>query len=65
MAHNEELVNNKIKFTLSAVAFIFCLIWALIGEADIKIVAVSVSFMCFLKYGIETEMSAISNDGSH
>ena len=65
MTHNEDLTNNKIKFTLSTVAFGFCLIWALIGEADIKIIAVSISFMCFLKYGIATEMSAISNDGSH
>ena len=65
MAHNEALTNNKIKFTLSTVACGFCLVWARIGEADIKIVAVSIAFMCFLRHGIATEMSAISSDGSH
>ena len=65
MSHNEDLTNNKTKFSIAAVALVFCLIWALIGEADIKIVAVSIAFMYFLKYGIETEMSAISQNSSH
>jgi len=65
MTHNEELTQNKTKFAISGVAFLFCLIWALIGEADIKIVAVSIAFMYFLKYGIEVEMSSIAANGSH
>jgi len=65
MIQNDDLTNNKTKFTLSAVALGFCLIWALIGETNIKILAVSIAFMCFLKYGIAAEMSALSQENSH
>jgi len=58
MTSNQEHINNKTGFALSSVALLFCLVWALVGEADIKILAVSISFMYFLKYGIATEMSA-------
>ena len=58
MAHSNELDTNKTHFAIAAVAFLFCLVWALVGESDIKIVAVGLSFMYFLKSGIETEMSA-------
>jgi hypothetical protein len=65
MSHNEELTKNRSKFIVSAVALVFCLVWALIGEADVKIVAVSISFIAFLKYGIATEMSYLAGHGSH
>ena len=65
MTHNEDYTNNKTKFAISGVALIFCLVWALVGESDIKIVAVSIAFMFFLQYGIATEMSAREMDGSH
>ena len=65
MTHDQDLNNNITKFVISSVAFAFCLVWALIGEADIKIVAVGITFMYFLKYGIEVEMSAIAANGSH
>lgn len=65
MTHTQDYTNNKIKFTISSVALVFCLVWALIGESDIKIVAVSIAFMCFLQHGINMEMSAREMDGSH
>jgi len=65
MTHNQDLSDNITRFVISSVAFAFCLVWALIGEADIKIVAVGVTFMCFLKYGIAVEMSSIEANGSH
>ena len=65
MTHNQELSNNITKFVISTVAFAFCLVWALIGEADIKIVAVAITFMYLLKYGIDMEMSSIEANGSH
>ena len=65
MTHNEELTTNKTKFAISGVAFVFCLVWALIGESDIKIIAVAIAFMCFLQHGIATEMSAIDSGGTH
>jgi len=65
MTHKQDLNDNITKFVISGVAFAFCLVWALIGEADIKIVAVAIAFMCFLKYGIAVEMSSIEANGSH
>ena len=65
MTHTEELTNNKSKFIVSMVALVFCLVWALVGEADIKIIAVTLAFIALLKYGIATEMSYISGDNSH
>jgi len=65
MTHNEELTKNKTKFAISSVALVFCLVWAIIGEADIKIIAVSIAFMFFLQHGIATEMSSIDSSGSH
>ena len=58
MTHNEELTGHKIKFTIASVAFVFCTVWALIGVSDIKIVAATVAFICFLKAGIEMENCA-------
>lgn len=60
-----ELTMNKSKLVISSVALLFCLVWALIGEADIKIIAVTIAFICFLKAGIETEMSARAGHDSH
>lgn len=65
MTHNEDYTNNKMKFTISSVALAFCLVWALIGESDIKIIAVTIAFMYFLQYGIATEVSARQMDDSH
>ena len=63
--NENELTINKSKLIISSVALLFCLVWALIGESDIKIVAVAVAFYCFLQAGIETEMSARAAHGSH
>ncbi len=60
-----ELTVNKSKLVIASVALLFCLVWALIGESDIKIVAVTIAFYCFLKAGIETEMSARELHGAH
>jgi len=65
MTHNEDLVQNKTKFIIAGVALAFCIVWALIGESSFKIIAVSVTFMCFLYHGINTEMSARALDSSH
>lgn len=62
MAHSNELVENKIHFVIGTVAFLFCLVWAVVGESDMKMVAVSISFMYFLKSGIDMEMSARALD---
>jgi len=64
MAHNEKY-NNKERFSIAAVALIFCMVWALIGESDIKIVAVSIAFMLFLNYGVATEMSSLGDNSVH
>ncbi len=63
MTHNEETTTIKTKFIIASVALIFCLIWALSGEAGIKIVAVTAAFACFLKYGIDLEMSSNAGGG--
>ncbi len=65
MTHHEELTTNKTKFAISAVALLFCLVWALVGESDLKIIAVTAAFSCFLKHGIETEESARALGGAH
>ena len=65
MTHHEEYTNNKIKFTIAGVALAFCLVWALIGESNFKIIAVAITFMCFLQHGIAMEMSARQMDDSH
>jgi len=65
MTHNKELTDNRSKFIVSTVALVFCLVWALVGEADIKIIAVTLAFITFLKYGIATEVSSLSADDSH
>lgn len=64
MSENEQ-IENRSKLVISSVALLFCLVWALIGESDLKIVAVSIAFYCFLKAGIETEMSERASHGSH
>ena len=58
MVQSNDLMKNKTHFAMASVAFLFCLVWAIVGESDIKMVAVSLSFMYLLKSGIETEMSA-------
>ena len=52
---NNDLVKSKVHLSVSAVALSFCIVWALVGEADIKIVAVAVAFMYFLKSAVQTE----------
>lgn len=60
---NHDSACTKTHLTISSVALIFCLIWVFIGEADIKILAVTVSFIYFLKAGIDTEMCSIAAHG--
>jgi hypothetical protein len=64
MTHNDELTGHKIKFAIASVALAFCTVWALVGVADIKIVAVTIAFICFLKSGIEMEVCA-NEAGGH
>ena len=60
-----ELTTEYTDLTLSSVALIFCLVWALVGESDIKIIAVSIAFMYFLKAGIDMEMSSRALHDAH
>jgi hypothetical protein len=64
MTHNEELTGHKTRFIIASVALVFCTVWALVGVADIKIVAVTIAFICFLKSGIEMEVCA-NEAGGH
>lgn len=64
MSENELSTDNT-ALALSSVALIFCLIWALVGESDIKIIAVSIAFMYFLKAGIDKEMSSRALHDAH
>lgn len=63
MTHNDELTGHKTRFTIASVALAFCTVWALVGVADIKIVAVTAAFICFLKSGIELEVCANEANG--
>ena len=63
MTHNDELTGHKTKFVIASVALAFCTVWALVGVADIKIVAVTIAFICFLQSGIALEVSANETDG--
>ena len=58
MTHNNELMKNKTHLAVSGVALMFCLVWALVGESDVKVIAIAISFIYFLKSGIDTEVSA-------
>ncbi len=60
-----ELTKSKNSLAITSVALLFCLVWALIGESDIKIIAVTIAFTCFLKAGIEVEMNARAGHDSH
>lgn len=64
MTYNDELAGHKIKFAIASVALVFCTVWALVGVADIKVVAVTIAFICFLKSGIEMEVCA-NEAGGH
>lgn len=65
MSRNEEFINNRSKLIISTIALLFCFVWALVGEADIKIVAVTFAFTLFLKYAVATEMSYLVAEDSH
>ena len=65
MTQHDKLIKSKTILSISAVALLFCLIWALVGESNIKIVAVTLAFICFLKAGIETEMNQRALESHH
>lgn len=65
MTHRDETIDSKSKFIISAVAFVFCLVWALVGEADVKILAVTLAFIYFLKEGIALEINSRSSHETH
>lgn len=65
MTHDNVATKSKSNFIISSVALLFCLVWALVGEAEIKIVPVTIAFICFLKTGIETEMDSRAKHASH
>jgi len=61
--HAQESLKNHYTierswFIVFSVAFIFGLIWTILGESDWKIVFVTVAFIFFVNAGIKMEMSA-------
>lgn len=63
MVHNDEQNKHRSRLSIAVVALVFCSVWALIGEADIRIAAVTIAFMSVLKAGIDKEMSEINVSG--
>ena len=62
---NNDLILSKTHLAVSTVALAFCIIWALIGEADIKIIAVTLAFIYFLKSAVVTEDTKRALESHH
>ncbi len=60
-AHVEDhgdYVTNRSWFIAYSVALFFGIVWAILGESDMKLVFITAAFILFLRSGIKTEMSA-------
>ena len=53
-----DYTNDRSWFIVCVVAFIFGVIWTILGESDLKIIFITAAFTCFLRAGINMEMSA-------
>ncbi|HFU74350.1 MAG TPA: hypothetical protein ENK65_02215 [Helicobacteraceae bacterium] len=58
-------VINRSWFIAFSVAFMFGIIWTIIGDNSIKLLFVSIAFLFFLRSAILTEMSAIALNEHH
>ena len=64
---NNNVQVNKNWFTVYGIAFLFGIIWTMIGESDVKLIYITLSFIYFLRAGIILEKSSIeaSDHGGH
>ena len=51
-------IHDRSWFIVYTVAFIFGIVWTLLGDSNVKLVFITAAFMCFLRAGIDMEMSA-------
>ena len=61
----DTVEKSRVLFVLASVGFIFTLIWALIGENNLKMLAVFVGYACFLYRGIDYEMNIRAQNTHH
>ncbi len=57
---------NQNWFVVYSIAFLFGIVWTIIGESDVKLVYITLSFILFLRAGVILEKSSIeanSHDG--
>jgi hypothetical protein len=67
-AHVEDhgdYIENRSWFIGYSVALVFGIIWAILGESDMKLVFITVAFILFLRSGVKTEMSARALNPDH
>ena len=50
-------------FVLSSIAFAFSVVWTIVGDSDVKIIAITLTFMMFIMTGVNMEKSAIKHSG--
>ncbi len=58
-----DYTNDRSWFIVYLVAFVFGIIWTILGEDDLKIIFITATFTCFIRAGIQMEMSARALDG--
>jgi hypothetical protein len=63
MKHHEN--NDKNWFIVASVAFIFGIVWALVGDEASKVFYAAGSFAFFLYTGISMELNAIASHKAH
>ena len=60
-----EYTTNRSWFIAFSVAMVFGIVWTILGESSMKVVFATVAFICFLRAGINLEMSARKLSGPH
>ena len=63
----QEVQTNKNWFIGYGVAFLFGIIWAVVGDSDVKLLYIFIAFVLFLRSGILLEQSMIEQEshGGH
>ena len=64
MAHKVDHTDRN-WFIIYSVAFIFGLVWAMVGDSNTKILFVTVTFGLFLYSGIKMELNALKAHKAH
>ena len=68
MATQEQInkhSTDKMMFVLSSIAFIFGIVWVVLGDSNIKLVYAPLAFAFFLHSMISAEKSGIALGGAH